>query len=478
MTDSEEVDVETFLTGVTAVVLTFNEAANLRRTLSRLAGVGRVVVVDSGSTDATVAIAGEYPNVEVFERRFDTHAQQWNYGLSLVRTEWVLTLDADYVLTLELEQELCELAPAADCAGYWVHFAFCIHGREIRGNLYPPRLALFRREAGVYVQDGHTQVLKLQGRAGWLGGRLRHDDRKPLSAWMQAQCRYADLEVAKLRERGAEGLGFADRVRSWIVPAPVLVCFYTLFVKGVVMDGWAGWFYAMQRVVAELVLSLRLLEERLRGGGGGEPVLVERKRGCCRGLLGWLMRVGLWLVALVLVALVASPLLLMVKQEPEKADCIVVLGGGVEDRAPLAAELYRKGWAGKVLVTGAGDSADNRRRLMREGVPGAAIWMEPRARTTRENALLSLPMLREHGVHRGLVVTTWFHSRRALACFREYAPEVEWVSVPSRHHLMGGWFPDSYAFTRVWKEYLKTVYYVVRFRVWPAGDTSGHDRRE
>src|SRR6266566_8588368 len=64
---------------------------------------------------------------------------------------------------------------------------------------------------------------------------------------------------------------FADRLRRWVVPAPFLVFFYTLFVKGLILDGWPGWYYVLQRTLAETVLSLRLMEARL--GVRGEPEL-------------------------------------------------------------------------------------------------------------------------------------------------------------------------------------------------------------
>src|SRR6476660_1490961 len=87
---------------LTALILTSNEEANIGRTLEALRWLTRVVIIDSHSTDRTVEIARSFPNVQVKQRAFDTHANQWNAGLNSVETEWVLTLDADYVLTAEL----------------------------------------------------------------------------------------------------------------------------------------------------------------------------------------------------------------------------------------------------------------------------------------------------------------------------------------------------------------------------------------
>src|SRR5882672_9201796 len=83
---------------LTAVILTWNEEENIARTLSRLGWLGKIIVVDSYSTDKTIELIRTFPNTEVYTRKFDTHATQWNYGLSLCNSEWILSLDADYIL--------------------------------------------------------------------------------------------------------------------------------------------------------------------------------------------------------------------------------------------------------------------------------------------------------------------------------------------------------------------------------------------
>jgi hypothetical protein len=64
--------------------------------------------------------------------------------------------------------------------------------------------------------------------------------------------------------RDVSTLGRIDRIRLLIVPAPFLMFFYVLFVKRCVLDGWSGWYYALQRVCAEMMLSIELLDRHLR----------------------------------------------------------------------------------------------------------------------------------------------------------------------------------------------------------------------
>lgn len=246
------------LTDITPLVLTWNEEPNLARTLARLGWAAEVVVLDSGSTDGTQEAARRFPNVRLETRPFDDHTTQWNHGLDLVRTPWVLALDADYVLGAGFEQELAGLDGGA--AAYEAAFRYLVAGWPLRASLYPPRAVLFQKSRCRYRQDGHTQLLHVDGPVGRLRTHIAHDDRKPLSRWFASQDKYAILEAEKLLAADPATLRPQDRLRltGWAaVPATLI---YTLLVKGTLLDGWRGWFYTLQRVLAEILLALRLLE--------------------------------------------------------------------------------------------------------------------------------------------------------------------------------------------------------------------------
>lgn len=251
------------LNSITPVILTWNEAPNLRRCLDGLAWADRIVVLDSGSTDETQAICADYPKVEVAVRPFDDHTTQWNHGVGLATTDWILSLDADYGINEAFVRELGSIDLAQGHAAWYAPFRFLIHGRTLRGSLYPPRAVLFDKTRCRYVSDGHTQVLEISGSSGGMVSRIDHDDRKPLSRWLDSQRKYALLEADKLLASNGPH-GFADRLRRMIWPAAPVVFVYTLIVKGAILDGWAGIFYTLQRTYAELVLSLILLEKRFR----------------------------------------------------------------------------------------------------------------------------------------------------------------------------------------------------------------------
>jgi hypothetical protein len=117
-----------------------------------------------------------------------------------------------------------------------------------------------------YVQDGHTQRVSLKGGIADLGSRIFHDDRKPIGQWLMAQSRYMRLEAEKLGRARFSELSAADKSRRLIVVAPAAMFLYCLLVAGNILDGRAGLFYALQRTVAELILSLYLLERMASRG--------------------------------------------------------------------------------------------------------------------------------------------------------------------------------------------------------------------
>lgn len=247
---------------ITPLILTLNEASNLRRTLDKLWWAKQIVIIDSYSTDQTLEIAKSYPRVKLIQRHFDTHGNQWNYGVQQVLTPWVLSLDADYVLSNELVDELQNCKPNSDIDAFLIRFRYCVFGSPLPGSLLPPRLALFRRDSALYIDDGHTQLLQVSGRFSQLDSFIDHDDRKPLGRWLQSQTRYMALEVEKLSKIPDHSLSFADRIRKTRVLAPFVVLLYCLFIRGCLFAGWTGWYYTLQRVLVEILLSLYLIEHQ------------------------------------------------------------------------------------------------------------------------------------------------------------------------------------------------------------------------
>jgi uncharacterized SAM-binding protein YcdF (DUF218 family) len=183
-------------------------------------------------------------------------------------------------------------------------------------------------------------------------------------------------------------------------------------------------------------------------------------------ILKILFAASLLLVLLAAVAWLFPQQVLTLDSGPVKADAMVVLGG-TSDRAVRAAELFKQGEAPEILVSGNGDCVSNEKLLEKEGVTNAAIILECKSRTTRENAEFSIAMLRQMGAHRVIIVTSWYHSRRALACFEHYAPDLKFYSRPSYFaYPRTEWRPKGIS-GYVKSEYLKLLGYWVCYGVAP-----------
>jgi glycosyltransferase involved in cell wall biosynthesis len=256
---------------ITPLIIAYNEAPNIARTLGKLSWAKRIVVIDSGSTDETLDMLRRFPQVDVIGHPFSDFASQCNFGLTLVDTPWVLSLDADYELSDALVEEFAGLHAPDAVAGYWARFVYRIHGRALRGTLYPPRTVLYRKDKARYRNEGHGHRVAIDGEVMPLAGVIYHDDRKPLARWFDSQQRYARIEARHLIETPRVKLKPSDRIRRLGWFAPIGVLFYTLFVKGCILDGWPGWYYALQRLCAETLIALEILDRRLRGSETGAP---------------------------------------------------------------------------------------------------------------------------------------------------------------------------------------------------------------
>lgn len=248
---------------ITPIILTFNEEPNLDKLLRSLRAFPQVLIIDSFSTDRTSDIAASYPAVTFQCRKFDNFANQWNYGLEQVKTDWVLCLDADYELPSDFLTSLQKLEPDSLLEGYLINFKYAIYGRILRCGIYPSRVIFFRKSKAQFFNDGHSQALNPQGKVETIRAPIIHDDWKDMNRWVANQLHYSRAERDKLIHCGKENLSLPDRLRLLFPLAPVAMLFYVLIWRRGLLDGWTGLFYALQRVLAELMIGLFILESRI-----------------------------------------------------------------------------------------------------------------------------------------------------------------------------------------------------------------------
>jgi hypothetical protein len=201
--------------------------------------------------------------VRVFTRPFDSHAGQWSFAVfeTGISTNWILRLDADYQLSNEIIEEFRQINLDNRIHGYRIRFKYSIFGVPLRTSLYPPNTILLKRGFFSVSQRGHTESWFVRGEVANLRGVIVHDDWKSTSHFVLSQSRYMIREHEAL---GAEGGGLKAWLRRHPPLMPAATIVYVLFLKGLILNGRAGVYYALQRLLAELILSLMILEQHVR----------------------------------------------------------------------------------------------------------------------------------------------------------------------------------------------------------------------
>lgn len=272
---------------VTAVVLTFNEALNIRACLESLAPfVSTMFVVDSGSTDETASIAASL-GAAVVSHPFETHARQWRWALDHLplNTEWILALDADQRLTPELGRELVErIGSDTPAEGLFLNRRQVFRGRWIRHGGYYPKYLLkcFRRDA-VIVDDSDLvdHHFAVRGPVERLKHDLIEDNRNEsaIYAWTEKHNRYAVLQARQ--ELGLHGAGMPRpeihrdspdagvrrRKALWsrlpLFVRPGLYVFYRYVLRLGFLDGKEGFiFHVLQGFWYRLLVDINIDELR------------------------------------------------------------------------------------------------------------------------------------------------------------------------------------------------------------------------
>ena len=250
-----------------ALVLTHNEERHIGDCLRSLAPAQRVVVVDSGSTDATHDLVAGFPGVEWVVRPFTNFSEQRNFGLErFAPRDWILHLDADERLTPALAAELEALVPGREVPAYNIPSRTLLDGRAIdRASGYPVYQTRLTRSSFRFVEVGHGQKAPLGlGPLPALREPYTHlPFEKGHEEWLARHRRYAAREAEDLVTAGQRytlGQALRDPIarRQWLRRRtarlrirPALVWLYLMLWRRGILDGPAGWKYCRLRATYE-----------------------------------------------------------------------------------------------------------------------------------------------------------------------------------------------------------------------------------
>jgi glycosyltransferase involved in cell wall biosynthesis len=245
---------------LSVIIIAKNEAAHIVRCLESVEWAEEVIVLDSGSTDDTVAICRRHTD-KVFETDWPGFGIQKQRALEKAQGDWVLSIDADEVVSAELRQEIEQAMASPQFDGYAIPRLSDYCGRAIKhGGWWPDHvLRLFRREAGQFTDSPVHERVVVRGEIGRLQSPLLHEAFVNLDEVLHKVNSYSTLGAEMLYQKG---------IRSSLSKA-VLKGFWTFFrtyfVKASLLDGRQGFMLAVSNAEGAYYKYLKLWELQARG---------------------------------------------------------------------------------------------------------------------------------------------------------------------------------------------------------------------
>lgn len=223
---------------LSAVIITYNEEQNIGRCLQSLVGIAdEIIVVDSYSTDATCSIAGQY-NVRIVQHTFEDFAAQKNFAAQCASHDWVLSLDADEVLSEALKTEIMLRKNKTDADAYFIKRKTNFCGHFIRyGSWYPDKQCrLWNKTKGAWDGKIHEKwrLYDSSGAYGQLDADLLHYSFNSISDYIKMTDRYTTLSAEEAFEQGKK----CSLVK--IIIGPQIKFFQDYILRLGFLDGYAG----------------------------------------------------------------------------------------------------------------------------------------------------------------------------------------------------------------------------------------------
>ena len=246
---------------LSVILITKNEAAHIRACLESVAWADEIVVVDSGSSDDTVAIAREF-TLHVYVHDWPGFGAQKNRALGYATNEWVFSIDADERVTPELRAAIEAVLRKGDdtCSAYRVSRLSSYCGRFMRHSGWHPDpvVRLFKRDAAHFSDDLVHERLLVEGQVGQLDGELLHYAFDNLEEVLHKVNRYSSAGAVMLQQRGR------NASLSGAVLRGLWSFLRTYILRGGFLDGREGFMLAASNAEGTYYryLKLMLLNEK------------------------------------------------------------------------------------------------------------------------------------------------------------------------------------------------------------------------
>lgn len=240
---------------ISATIITLNEEENIKKAVESLRGlVDEIIIADCGSKDKTVEVAKKL-GAKVYFRKFDNFASQKNWAASKAKNEWILSLDADEIISDQLTDEIKTAIENENYSGYIIPRRNFILGAEIKHSRWSPdrHIWLWKKDKGKWIGDVHEEV-EVFGKVGLLKGSKIHYSHESVSEFMEANDQYSNLEAQILFKKGVS-FSFWNMIK---------LAFFEFFVRFLYrrgfLDGWRGFILAYLMGIYQLMVGIKLWE--------------------------------------------------------------------------------------------------------------------------------------------------------------------------------------------------------------------------
>ena len=250
------------MTKITAIIPTLNEEIHIEDAIKSVSFADEIIVIDSYSTDQTIALAKQY-QVKIIQREFDDFSTQKNYAINLATHPWIYILDADERVTKEVEKEILEAVHnPKDCVGFYVRRTYYFADKKIKysGFQRDKVIRLFLKEFCKYNGKPVHEVIKANGKLGFFKNKIEHYSYRSFDHYISKLNRYAWLQAEELHKQGKQ-----TNLYHFLIKPPARFFIHYVIRLGF-LDGFAGFIIAKTQSYAVLTrfLKLRLLKKKLK----------------------------------------------------------------------------------------------------------------------------------------------------------------------------------------------------------------------
>ena len=204
-------------TKISAVIITLNEQKALPAFLESLWFAHEIIVLDSYSTDNTIAVAKENKKVKVFERTFDDFSSQKNAAISKASHDWIVFFDPDEKITKQLSQEIINTLKDPKAIAYYVKREFYFMGKKIKfsGLQNDHVIRLFNKNYCSYNQNLVHEVMQANGRTATLKNKLPHYSYSSFDNYTAKMHHYSALKAKMLYNKAVQPKVYHFFFRPW-----------------------------------------------------------------------------------------------------------------------------------------------------------------------------------------------------------------------------------------------------------------------